>query len=118
LLGFACGGHTWRRRATTFLVDPRRLSDSSWIFGVYFVIFELYLIYFEFFIFVICSCGCVRVKIVKSGVWVFVSFFMCFFIKPKRQKRKKLKRQEEFNVLIRSWLRITSLYVRHIPDIQ
>jgi hypothetical protein len=50
-------------------------------------------------------------------MWVFVSFFMCFFIKPKRQK-KKLKRQEEFNVLIRSWLRITSLYVRHIPDIR
>jgi hypothetical protein len=24
---------------------------------------------------------------VKSGVWVFVSFFMCFFIKPKRQKK-------------------------------
>jgi hypothetical protein len=28
---------------------------------------------------------------VKSGVWVFVSFFMCFFIKPKRQKKKTKK---------------------------
>ena len=53
----------------------------------------------------------------KSGVWVFVSFYVFFLmIKPKGQK--KLKRQEEFNVLIHSRLRITSLYVRCILDIR
>ena len=36
-------------------------------------------------------------------------------IKP---KEKKIKRQEELNVLIRSWLRITSLHVGCIPDIR
>jgi len=36
-------------------------------------------------------------------------------IKP---KEKKLKRQEELNVLIRSRLRITSLYVGGIYDIR
>jgi hypothetical protein len=55
---------------------------------------------------------------VKSGVWVFVSFYVFFFNDKTKRTKKKLKRQEEFNVLIHSRLRITSLYVRCIPDIR
>jgi len=56
---------------------------------------------------------------VKSGVCgCLYLFYMCFFFMTKPKGQKKLKRQEEFNVLIRSWLRITSLYVRRILDIR
>jgi len=44
-------GRAWKRCAATFPADPKRLSNNSWIFGVYFIIFELYLIYFEFLLF-------------------------------------------------------------------
>jgi len=44
--------------------------------------------------------------------------FLCVFFNDKTKRIKKLKRQEEFNVLIHSRLRITSLYVRCIPDIR
>jgi hypothetical protein len=50
-----CSLRQVEKSATAISTVPEDVPSNSWIFGVYFVIFGLYLIYFEFCYFETCK---------------------------------------------------------------